>query len=121
HDLRPDLRVQGRQWLIQQERNRIDNEGAGKSHSLLLSARKRFGLAPASVVEAKGADYFLDPLGLLRPFETLSNVGLCGQIREQRKILKDVSNIPVDGRNVELRFAIKNYSAIHRDMSTIGF
>ena len=56
-----DLGVERRQRLVEQQDLRLDGEGAGQRHALLLAAGELVGIAPAQRRQLDQAEHLLDP------------------------------------------------------------
>ena len=108
HDVGPDAdpqgRVQGRERLVQQDHRWADRQGPGQGHPLLLAARQFVRVAPAEAGQADQLQQFRDPgRAPLAPAQPERDVARHRQVREQRRLLRDVTDPAALGRHVRTR------------------
>ena len=90
----PDLGVEGRQRLVEEQDLRLDRERPGERDALLLAARQLARVAVALVGQVDQLEQLADPLAdlVLRPLADLqaeADVVGDGHVREQRVRLED--------------------------------
>ncbi len=98
------LGVQGAERLVQQEHARLDGQGAGQGHALLLAAGQLGRIALAQALQLDQREQFLDPLGdlgLLRPLggradpQAEGDVVGHGHVAEQGVVLEHHAHPPL--------------------------
>ena len=93
-DFLAQLRVQIRQWLVEQERIGLDHERSGQRHPLLLAARELARQPTAELAETHQPErarhlFTYDRLGELAHLEAERDVLGGGQMRKERIPLED--------------------------------
>ena len=118
--LHPQLGVQVGKGLVHEQQGRLDNEGAGQRHPLLLAAGQLIGLTGGQVFDLHQFQRFLDPafdlvLGHLFGFQTVGHVLLHRQVREDGVVLEYHADVPFMGGQVVDGLVVKaDLAAVHR-------
>ena len=100
-----DLGVEGRQRLVEQQHGRLDGQGPGQRHALLLAAGQLAGVAVRVLAEADQLELLLATLrsraAVLAPqLEAERDVVEHGQVREQAVRLEDHPHVALVGRDL---------------------
>src|SRR5207248_63774 len=101
----PNLGVQRRQRLVEQQDLRLDGERAGECHALLLTARKLRGIAPAELGQLDKPQHFFDPPAdlsgrFLRYFQAEAYVLGNSHVGEQGVGLEDHADVALVGPEI---------------------
>jgi hypothetical protein len=119
----PEIRVEVRQGLVQEQDVRARGEGAREGHALLLAAGKLGGVALRIVAEARGLQHRVGAaLALLGAhflhLESVRDVLLHGHVRPDRVALENHPHVAPLGRNDCARGGDRLPS--HADLAAVG-
>jgi hypothetical protein len=98
--------VQARKRLVQHQCRGAWSQSTRQSHPLALAARECLGMCTPDPFKPEGLDQLVGPLLAVVPRQSLEcegNVTLDVEMVEERTSLRDVSDVPVLGRNVGAR------------------
>ncbi|MCY1294112.1 hypothetical protein D9M70_433940 [compost metagenome] len=106
-----DLGVERRKRLVEQQHLRLDRNGAGKRHALLLAAGELVGEAVRQVLELDQPEHLLHPCVDLRlvsacDLEAEGNVVMHVHVRKQRIGLKHHADVALVGFQRPLVLAV---------------
>ena len=117
--LHANLRVEGRERLVEEQHARLDGDRPGEGHPLLLAARELAGIPAHRRAEPDELEELAGPFGprlvaLLADAETELDVLLRGHVREQAVGLEDHAHVALVGWLTEHVLAVDEHFARSR-------
>ncbi len=121
--LHPDLGIQRRERLIQQQHARPDGQRPRQRHTLLLPAGKLVGVAVAILIQVDQAEHLADALldlglGGLAHLQPKTDVLPHRQVGEQGIRLEHHAHVALVGRLVGNIFLVQRYPALRGQLKT---
>ena len=116
-------RVKRRERLIEQQQARLHGQGTGQRHALLLTAGELPRPALGQRLQVEIIQQLRNPLPPFLPRQSSqpeADVVGNAQMREQRVVLRHVSDAAFLGRKIQAAGTVEDGLAVERDMSRVG-